>query len=269
MVGKKVAHPVDAAKPTDENRLYIYTEHNFNISIISSPYLIRTEKTDPNDFTRPYNLYLDEFDETWTTKIETFDYVIISAGQWFFRPTYFYLNRTLAGCLYCPEPNVTHLTSSFSYRWALRTALRAINGAVNFNGVAFLRTFAPSHFEGGPWDKGGDCVRTTPFRRNETVLEDYGLGIYSVQLEELGIAGEAGRGTGEKLRLFDATKLMLLRPDGHPGKYGHWPVANRTIPNDCVHWCLPGPIDAWNDILQELLIKEVEYKSIVKLFYFF
>ncbi|KAK4416300.1 protein trichome birefringence-like 19 [Sesamum alatum] len=257
----RVVHPVDVSKPKDENRLYQYTEYNFNVSIISSPYLIRTEKTDPNDFTRPFNLFLDEFDETWTAKIQSFDYLIISAGHWFFRPTYFYLNRTLAGCLYCPEPNVTHLTSSFSYRWAFQTAFRAINAAGNFNGVTFLRTFAPSHFEGGPWDKGGDCVRTRPFKRNETVLEDYSLEMYSIQLEELRTAQEAGRRTGRKFRLFDATKPMLLRADGHPSKYGHWPGANRTIPNDCVHWCLPGPIDAWNDFLQELLKREVGSKS--------
>ncbi|KAG8384539.1 hypothetical protein BUALT_Bualt04G0128400 [Buddleja alternifolia] len=253
----RVAHPVDVAKPNDENRLYEYREYDFNISIISSPYLIRTQRTDPNDFTRPYNLYLDEFDDTWTARIESFDYIIISAGQWFFRPTYFYLNRTLTGCLYCPESNVTHLTSSFSYRWAFQTAFRAINGAANFNGVAFLRTFAPSHFEGGPWDKGGDCVRTRPFKRNETVLEEFSLEMYKIQLEELRIAQRAGRRTGGKLRVFDATKAMLLRPDGHPSKYGHLAGANQTIPNDCVHWCLPGPIDSWNDFLQELLKREV------------
>ncbi|KAI3452137.1 hypothetical protein Pfo_008802 [Paulownia fortunei] len=257
----RVVRPVDVSKQRDENRLYEYREYNFNISIISSPYLIRTEKTDPNDFTRPFNLFLDEFDETWTAKIETFDYIIISAGQWFFRPTYFYLNRTLTGCLYCPESNVTHLSSTFSYRWAFRTAFRAINGAGNLGGVTFLRTFAPSHFEGGPWDKGGDCVRTRPFKRNETALQDYSLEMYTIQMEELRTAQEGGRRTGGKFRLFDATKPMLLRPDGHPSKYGRWPVANQTFPNDCVHWCLPGPIDAWNDLLQELLKREVENYS--------
>ncbi|PIN09910.1 hypothetical protein CDL12_17498 [Handroanthus impetiginosus] len=255
----RVAQPVSTvSNHKHENKLYEYREHNFNISIIFSPYLIRTERTDPNDILRPYNLFLDEFDKTWTSKIQTFDYIIISAGQWFLRPTYFYLNSTLAGCLYCPEPNVTHLSWSFSYRLAFQRAFRAINDAENFTGVTFLRTYALSHFEGGPWDKGGDCVRTRPFRRNETALKYYSLEMYMIQLEELRIAQEAGRRTGGKFRLLDVTKAMLLRPDGHPGKYGRWPIANQTFINDCVHWCLPGPIDAWNDFLQELLEREVE-----------
>ncbi|KAI3452138.1 hypothetical protein Pfo_008803 [Paulownia fortunei] len=253
----RVAYPVDLSDPTDQNKHYEYREHDFKISMFWSPYLVKTGKLDPNNEKRPFDLYLDEFDEHWTTKIALFDYVIISAGHWFFRPTYFYLNNRLIGCLYCPESNISQLTSVFSYRRAFRTAFRAINDVVDFNGVTFLRTFAPSHFEGGPWDKGGNCVRTRPFKRNETVLKDLSLEMYLIQLEELRIAQKAVRRNGGKFRLFDATKPMLLRPDGHPSKYGHWPVANQTVANDCVHWCLPGPIDSWNDFLQELLKREI------------
>ncbi|KAL2499790.1 Protein trichome birefringence-like 19 [Abeliophyllum distichum] len=143
-----VVYPVDVSSPTDANK-HEYREYNFNISIFWSPYLVRTEQTDPNDITSPFNLYLDEYDQHWTNQIEGFDYVIISAGHWFFRSSYFYLNHSLVGCLYCSEANVTHLTSSFSYQHAFRTALRAINNAKIFKGVTYLRTFAPSHFEVG------------------------------------------------------------------------------------------------------------------------
>ncbi|CAI0451216.1 unnamed protein product [Linum tenue] len=49
---------------------------------------------------------------------------------------------------------------------------------------------------------------------------------------------------------------MLLRPDGHPSSYGHLPDANVTLYNDCVHWCLPGPIDTWSDFLLQTLRME-------------
>ncbi|XP_073065217.1 protein trichome birefringence-like 19 isoform X1 [Primulina eburnea] len=254
----RTSTPVDLSHPLDQNKRYEFNEHDFNISMFWSPYLVHTDKTDPDDEKRPFNLHLDEVNLNWTTKIPFYDYVIISAGHWFFRPTYFYLNRQLVGCLYCPETEVSHLKASFSYRRAFRTALRAINEASDFVGVAFLRTFAPSHFEGGPWDKGGDCVRTAPFRRNETALEDYSLEMYLIQLEELRIAQKAGRRNGgAKFRLFDATKPMLLRPDGHPSKYGHLQGLKQSFANDCVHWCLPGPIDSWNDFLLQLLKIEV------------
>ncbi|XP_027152668.1 protein trichome birefringence-like 19 [Coffea eugenioides] len=252
----RVVYPEDVSITTDENKRWVYKDYNFNISMFWAPYLVRSEKTVPNDVTRPFRLYLDEFDEDWTSNIETYDYVIISAGHWFFRPTLFYVDRRLIGCLYCPQENVTHLKSSFSYRRAFRTAFRALNSLDNFKGVTFLRTFAPSHFEGGQWDKGGDCVRTRPFKRSERALDDYNLEMYRIQLEELRIAQKEGRRKGLKFRLFDATQSMLLRPDGHPSKYGHWPNHDVAMANDCVHWCLPGPIDSWNDFLLELLKRE-------------
>ncbi|EPS67152.1 hypothetical protein M569_07623, partial [Genlisea aurea] len=249
----QVAEPVDLSHPLDQNKRYEFREFDFNVSMFWAPYLVRTEKTDPNDEKRPFKLYLDEFDENWRIGIAPFDYLIISAGHWFFRPTYFYFNGSLDGCLYCPESDVKHRTSYYSYRRAFRTAFQAIRKS-DFSGITFLRTYAPSHFEGAAWDKGGDCVRKRPFRRSDAALEDYSLEMYLIQLEELRIAR---RKTGGKaFKLFDATRAMVLRPDGHPSKYGHWPVANQSFANDCVHWCLPGPIDSWNDFLQELLSRE-------------
>lgn len=231
-----------------------------DLSLVQAPYLVRSVRTDPNDVTRPFNLYLDELDEDWTTKVEGYDYIIISAGQWFFRPSIFYENRTLIGCLACQLDNVAHFRMTFSYEKAFRTAFRAINSLANFKGATFLRTITPSHFEGGSWDKGGDCVRTRPFKRNQTVLEDYMVEMYEIQLQELRIAQEEGSKRGLKFGLLDATQPMLLRPDGHPSKYGHWP--NEKMANDCVHWCLPGPIDTWNDFLQELIEREEAKKSV-------
>ena len=77
-----------------------------------------------------------------------------------------------------------------------------------------------------------------------------------IQLEELEIAKKEGRKKGLEFRLFDTTQAMLLRPDGHPSRYGHWPNENVTLYNDCVHWCLPGPIDTWSDFLLGMLKME-------------
>ncbi|XP_033510657.2 protein trichome birefringence-like 19 [Nicotiana tomentosiformis] len=225
-----------------------YREYNFNMSLLYSPHLVSAETV--------FDLYLDEIDESWTTKIQSFDYVIISAGHWFFHPPMFYLNHRLVGCLDCSQSNVSHLTSYFSYRRAFQMAFRAINSLQNYNGVIFLRTFAPSHFENGTWSNGGDCTKTRPFRRNEMVLDSHNLEFYKIQLQEVRIAQKEGRKRGLKFRLFDVTRPMLLRPDGHPSKYGRWTKPNATVLIDCLHWCLPGPIDTWNDFLLQLLKRE-------------
>ncbi|KAL6518067.1 Xyloglucan O-acetyltransferase 1 [Orobanche minor] len=61
-----------------------------------------------------------------------------------------------------------------------------------------------------------------------------------------------------RFEALDVSKMAFMRPDGHPGPYMNpYPFANGVadrVQNDCVHWCLPGPIDAWNDIFFDLII---------------
>lgn len=260
LLASKAGYPVDTLTDQIQNKHYQYPAYDFNISMFWSPFLVRTAET--NLEKPPFTVHLDQFHPNWTAQIASFDYVIISAGHWFTRPSYIYLNNSLIGCVYCAEPNITHLLPPFSCRWAFRTAFRAINSAAGFNGVAFVRTFAPSHFEGGAWDNGGKCARTSPFKRNETVVEGSDLEMYLAQVEELRTAQKAERSkNGGRLKALDVTKIMLMRPDGHPNKYSHLAGTVQSLANDCVHWCLPGPIDSWNDILQELLRRETGNKS--------
>lgn len=59
------------------------------------------------------------------------------------------------------------------------------------------------------------------------------------------MARREGMGKGNQFDFLDITEMMAMRVDGHPGPY--WPWGSRS--NDCLHWCLPGPIDFWNGLL--------------------
>ncbi|KAG6415673.1 hypothetical protein SASPL_123087 [Salvia splendens] len=220
------------------------------MSYFWSPFLVRSGVRDDVGPTNIglFNLYLylDELDESWTNQIHGFDYLIINSGHWFNRNTVYYENRRIVGCSYCLLPNTTDLPATYTYRRAFRTAFRALE---NFDGVVLMRTFSPAHFVGGEWNAGCDCVRRRPLGSNGTVLD-----MYAAQLEEF--RASVGRGRNRRMRVMDVTKMMLLRPDGHPSRYGHWPEEKVVLYNDCVHWCLPGPIDSWADILLHMLKME-------------
>ncbi|XP_075634768.1 protein trichome birefringence-like 19 [Castanea sativa] len=255
----RVEYPIDVSYTPDESfKRWRYMSYNFTLATFWTPHLVKGKEADNNGPTHTglFNLYLDEFDEEWTTQVEEFDYLILSAGHWFFRPMVYYENHQIVGCHYCLLDNVTDLTMYHGYRKAFRTAFKAINSLKNYKGITFLRTFAPSHFENGLWNQGGNCVRTKPFRSNEMKLEDQNLELYMAQVEEFRKAEKEGKKKGLRYRLLDTTQAMLLRPDGHPSRYGHWPHENVTLYNDCVHWCLPGPIDTWSDFLLEMLKRE-------------
>ncbi|KAL5723457.1 hypothetical protein ACHQM5_006857 [Ranunculus cassubicifolius] len=252
----KVEKPVDVSYSSEiQSTRWKYTNHNFTIENFWSPFLVKTRLDDPEVpiHERLFHVYLDEFDESWTTKMQEFDYIVLSGDHWFGAPMIYYEKRRVVGCHFCHKKNVKEIPMFYGYKKAFQTAFRAINSLTEFKGITFLRTFSPQHFENGTWNDGGDCVRRTPIMSREARLEGYSLKLYRIQREEFRVAK---RKKSIKFRLLDTTGSMLMRPDGHPSKYGHWPGEKVFQYNDCAHWCLPGPIDTWNAFLLEFLKTE-------------
>lgn len=100
---------------------------------------------------------------------------------------------------------------------------------------AFLRTISPRHFVNGDWNTGGSCGNAVPFSNGSEVLQDHSSDLP---------AERAVNGT--RVKLLDITAISQLRDEGH--------ISNRTLRaptgiNDCLHWCLPGIPDMWNELL--------------------
>lgn len=252
----KVENPREVPKTADpEFRAVRYESHNFTVAVFRSPYLVTANQSDPAG--GMWDLYLDEPDAAWATAVAGFDYVVVSTGIWFNRPTMFYERGRLVGCYSCRLPGVPDLTLRYSLPLAFRTALRALTAASVFNGTVIVRTLSPtSHFEGGEWDKGGDCRRTRPTAASEARMSGLDVDFHAAQVEEFRRAEAAAAASGSAVRmlLMDATAAMVARADGHPSRYGHWAHEKVTLYNDCVHWCLPGPIDVWNEMLLQMLL---------------
>ncbi|KAK6913454.1 Trichome birefringence-like, N-terminal domain [Dillenia turbinata] len=162
----------------------------------------------------------------------------------------------LWGCQRCFNRNIPPLTRYYECRKAFETAFTSLLNLQYYNGVTFLRAFSPGHFENGSWDKGGNCPRTIPFTSQEISLDGDFLGFNLIQKEEFRKAKNEGKKKGLRFRMIDTTEPMLMRPDGHPNYHGHTPGKNKSRA-DCVHWCLPGPIDTWNELLLQMLKTDV------------
>ncbi|GAB2248619.1 hypothetical protein Droror1_Dr00008501 [Drosera rotundifolia] len=52
--------------------------------------------------------------------------------------------------------------------------------------------------------------------------------------------------------------LSLLRLNGHLGPYSRPHPFSKgkksDKANDCLHWCLLGPIDSWNDVIMQMAV---------------
>lgn len=233
---------------------WFYRDYNFTLAMVWSPNLVKFSDGNRNgsSIVGLLNLHLDKIDEGWISKIENFDYLIISVGHWFSRPLIYQEKGKVIGCNICQDANITTLSRYYGYRKALRTTFRAILRIPTFKGTTIVRTFSPTHFGSEDWVKGGNCSRTTPFRKEEMVIDGNNLEYYLTQVDEFRTAEREGRKRGLKFMLLDVFEAMGMRPDGHPNHYGH-PQNKKEAMADCLHWCLPGPIDSWNEFLLHML----------------
>ncbi|KDP24359.1 hypothetical protein JCGZ_25655 [Jatropha curcas] len=267
-----VTHPEDVShvytSDTTYFKYWFYADYGFTLATLWSPFLVKSYDADPDghSLNSIMSLYLDQADDAWATQVESFDYVIISAGQWFFRPLIYNIKNQIVGCHNCNNQNITALSKYYGYRMAFRTVFKTLLKLKGYKGMTILRTFSPSHFENGEWNAGGNCGRIKPFTSEEMRLDGYNLEFYLTQVEELRKAEKQGRKKGLSFRLLATTEAMLLRPDGHPNHYGQSLRTRRNVTiADCVHWCLPGPIDTWNEFLLYMMKREGHTSFLEKL----
>ncbi|XP_065858645.1 protein trichome birefringence-like 23 isoform X2 [Euphorbia lathyris] len=242
-----------------KSKRWHFPSYNFTISAIWSPFLVEAAifEDDNGVSSAEIELHLDKLDKNWTNLYQNVDYAIISTGKWFLKAAIYHENNTIVGCHICPGKNLTEQGFVFAYERALRSAMDFISTS-NHKGLIFFRTSTPDHFENGEWHNGGTCKKITPTKDGEIELKDLNRILRDVELAEFEKASVKASENGVNLKLLDFTKLLLSRPDGHPGPYRQFqPFAvdkNATVQNDCLHWCLPGPIDYWNDVIMEMVV---------------
>jgi hypothetical protein len=236
-----------------------FPSYNFSMSVIWSPYLVEAAIFEDFDgvSTSEVELQLDKLDKKWTDEYHNLDYMIISTGKWFLKSTIYHENKTIVGCHYCPKRNLTELGFDYAYRKTLRLVMDFISKS-NHKGLIFFRTSTPDHFENGEWHNGGTCPKSAPVKEGEVELKQLNQILLDIERREFEEAALKASENGVKLKLLDFTNLLLSRPDGHPGPYRAFhPFAkekNGKVQNDCLHWCLPGPMDSMNDVIMEMVL---------------
>ncbi|CAM6084706.1 unnamed protein product [Calypogeia fissa] len=243
----------------DSGVRWLFEQHQVTLAAVWSPYLLRESEQGIMGFEKGQSvLILDELDTAWTSVMNDFDLIVLSIGQWYFKPSIYVRQEEVVGCTYCPGLNFTHMRYQEAYQVGVRQVLEKV--ASEFKGIVIMSTFAISHFEEGAWNKGGQCRREKPFDKEEVAnFQGYHDDMDDIVMSEFrSIASDKSKlNENVKLEFLDVTKVSLARADGHPGPYrqrnpyeGKDP--NEWVANDCLHWCLPGPVDTWNQLLVKI-----------------
>jgi len=212
-------------------------------------------------------VFLDIPDENFMEFLPSFDVIVLSSGHWFTRRSAYILNgKVVGGQLWWPrqEGNM-QMNNVDSFSISVETCLTAVATNPKFKGIAVVRTYSPDHYERGAWNTNGSCTgKVKPL--HEVVRNAYTDTMYEKQVASFRRSViKSGEHGGAKLKLMDITEPFALRVDGHLGPYTSVDPNKKTQRGpdgkpprqDCLHWCMPGPVDTWNEMLFETIRREL------------
>ncbi|KAL5720909.1 Protein trichome birefringence-like 35 [Ranunculus cassubicifolius] len=121
---------------------------------------------------------------------------------------------------------------------------------------AFFVTMSPTHLWSREWMPGreGNCYS------EKTPIDVDGYWGSGSDLPTMQMVERVLSELSAKVSVLNITQLSEYRKDGHPSIYRKFwetfsekQLANPSSYSDCIHWCLPGVPDVWNELLYHYL----------------
>ncbi|KAJ3677434.1 hypothetical protein LUZ60_003158 [Juncus effusus] len=184
-----------------------------------------------------FKLHLDRPVGFLTTYLHRFDVLVLNTGHHWNRGK-FQGNNWIMHASGKPVINTTLYDLTNAKNLTLRSISKYLDSQIaqNPNLKVFLRTLSPRHFSNGDWNTGGSCNNTIPLANGDEV---------ALEMSSDDVAERAVNGL--RVKLLDITGLSRLRDEAHISKYSLKGINEGA--SDCLHWCLPGVPDTWNEIL--------------------
>ncbi|KAK4802246.1 hypothetical protein SAY86_000449 [Trapa natans] len=259
---KRVSGEVKKWRPVGADRGYTFLKYNLTIAYHRTNLLARYGRWSTNTgsgdleslgYKEGFRVDVDVPDGTWAEAPHFHDVLIFNTGHWWWAPSKFDPIKSPMLFFEKGHPVIPPISPDIGLDLVLKHMTKYVNKEAKLGSIKFFRTQSPRHFEGGDWDQGGSCPRSSPLLPDQVeelfAIENNGTNVETRLVNQhLHMALK-----GSDFHMLDVTHLSEFRADAHPSTTGG------KKHDDCMHWCVPGLTDTWNDILIALL-NDIETK---------
>ncbi|CAF1807367.1 hypothetical protein Bca4012_028928 [Brassica carinata] len=161
--------------------------------------------------------------------------------------------KILQGSFEDKEKVITEVSTEDAYRMGMKSMLRWVKNNMDRKKTrVFFTSMSPTHAKGIDWggEPGQNCYNQT------TLIEDPKYWGSDCRKSIMKVIGEVFERSKTPITLLNITQMSNYRKDAHTSIYKkQWSrltpeqLENPRSYADCVHWCLPGLQDTWNELL--------------------
>ncbi|CAL5203049.1 unnamed protein product [Lathyrus oleraceus] len=256
---------VQSAVPQGKKRLDLYgalsvftiEDYNATVEFYWSPFLVESNSDDPAAHAIFDRIIMPESIEKHGVHWKNVDYLIFNTYIWWMNTG---TMKVLRGSFDEGATEYDEVPRTKAYKRVLKTWSSYVDNNIDPNRTrVFFNSMSPLHIKSEDWNNpnGIKCAKeTTPILNMSTTLQvgtDHRLFI---------IAKNAAKSTKVKVDFLNITTLSEFRKDAHTSVYTirqgklltPEEQADPATYADCIHWCLPGLPDTWNELLYARII---------------
>ncbi|KAL7265619.1 hypothetical protein ACSBR1_003412 [Camellia fascicularis] len=243
-------------------------EYNATVEFYWAPLLVDSNSDDPVKHRLPDRIVraqaIEKHAKYWTDA----NILVFNSYLWWRRPKM----KVLWGSFESPDGIYKEIEMLRSYEMAIKTWSDWLEFHVNHNKTQlFFVSMSPTHERGEEW---GRSVDQNCYNETDPILKEgyWGSGSDPDMMHIVEDAIDGLKMRGLNVQMINITQLSEYRKEGHPSIYRkQWePLTEEQQSNpssyaDCIHWCLPGVPDVWNELLYAYIFGYDRLKTTVEL----
>ncbi|XP_076914054.1 protein trichome birefringence-like 35 [Bidens hawaiensis] len=246
------AIPADKKSITPNAPLTIFRaeEYNATIEFQWAPLIVESNSDDPVNHRLDERIIRPDSVLRHASEWDHVDILVFNSYLWWRQgPVKLWSNERNGVCEEAKSLNAMELAMKEWARW-IESNVDPLKKKV------FFVTMSPTHLWSREWEAGteGNCY-------NEKVpIKDEGYWGSGSDLATMRMVGSILNKLKSKVSVVNITQMSEYRKDGHPSIYRKFwesrsaeQLANPASYSDCIHWCLPGVPDVWNQLLFHFL----------------